>query len=119
MKIFLEDGSIAPLGIGLCLISLSAIVVSTNSASLFVMQKRLTNAAESIVVESTLSSVQTNELAKTLFADSIENLQIKMNQLSDGITRQIIACGKWHAPIPTIFVPAEQVLCTHAEARDG
>lgn len=119
MKIREETGSIAPLGIGLCLISISAIVISTNSASLFIFQKRLTTAAEAIVVESNLGNSQLDDLAAKLFGKSIEGLQIKLNKLDDGATRQVVACAHWRAPVPTILISSDKKICTHAEARSG
>jgi hypothetical protein len=107
-----ENGSIAPLLIGLGALSMSLCLVACSALSLFVFQQRLTTLAESLALAEKLQ-VSYPELSVKLTSKTISQL--------DGQTTQVKICANWQAPfrLPIIGDRLSQTVCSSAAARLG
>jgi hypothetical protein len=107
-----ENGSIAPLLIGLTALSLSLCLVACSALSLFVFQQRLTTLAESLALAEKLQ-VSYPELSVKLTSKTISQ--------PDGQTTQVKICANWQAPfrLPIISDRLNQSICSSAAARLG
>jgi len=109
----------APLGIGLFVLSLSFVLTMAASASLFVFQKRLTNYAEMAAVYSATQSRHSSDFLSQVGSQNFSALQLSEQLLPDGLTVKITACAEWNTPVGSyLHLPAARV-CSHASARAG
>jgi hypothetical protein len=117
MRLITEQrGSIAPLGIGFFILSMSMMLIVINSASLFIFQKRLTNIAEADVLFIAGDGGTSADYLIALETGSFESFRIGDKILSDGKTVEVEACARWN-PIFAIRGPAAFDVCSHASAR--
>lgn len=112
-----ESGSIAPLGIGLAILSLVAIFTTVAASSLFLYQKRLLTLAESTA----LFSVSTGEAAQ-VFLSQVQNsklsaITVAKEQIIDGQTIEVRLCAQWVSPFVVIGLPLTQIVCAEARSR--
>jgi hypothetical protein len=111
-----EQGSIAPLAIGLALIWLAAVIAVTMASTLFIFQKRLTNLAEASAL------VAANGEAAVDFVSQVpglelEGLTVQQTTAADEITIDVRVCATWQSPIQILKVFATSQICSHASAR--
>jgi hypothetical protein len=117
MRLLTEQrGSIAPLGIGFFILSMSMMLIVINSASLFIFQKRLTNIAEADALFIAGDGDTSADYLISLETGSFERLRIGDEMLSDGKTVEVEACARWN-PIFAIRGIAAFDVCSHASAR--
>ena len=117
-----ERGSIAPLAIGLLLMSLATVAVAVSATSLFVEHRRLQTLAESAAVASASRVMSVSEFLTNLpakYADSFSNLRLSREQNLDGSTIEVVLCADWLNPIATAFVGTKDVVCAEAKAREA
>lgn len=112
-----DRGSMAPLGIGLGLLSLLTVLVVLAAGSLFVFQKRLTNFSESAVLYVASGAGTAKDFALSVWQLTAENLSVKDELLSDGRTYRVTSCADWLNPLPISILPISFSVCSHAQAR--
>jgi hypothetical protein len=117
-----EAGSIAPLGIGLILLSVAMMLTILSSASLFIFQKRLTTIAESAalfaVAKNNEDAGSVEFLSKTRESGFI-NLSLKNLLLPDHQTIEVQACAIWQPPVISFSELTSREVCSRASARAG
>lgn len=117
--LFLEAGSIAPLGIGLGVVSLSTILVLSSVSSLFVLERRLTSMAEFAALSGARYGLSAEEFIRDGGVNVVQNLRVASDSLMDGVTREVTLCALWKAPLPTFIRLAEVDICGAGAARAG
>lgn len=107
-----ENGSIAPLLVGVAALSLSMCLVLSSALSLFVFQRRLTTIAESLALAEQLHAN---------YPESPLSLQSKTITQLDGQTTQVKVCANWKAPLQVAILNGRlnQLVCSSAAARLG
>lgn len=124
MRIFgNEEGSIAPLGIGLVIITAGLALTIICGASLFIFQKRLTNLAESAALFAGSHIQSVGSSAETFLSEvgtlNFENLSIRNDLLPDNKTVEAHACATWRPPIAAVDKISSLEVCSHAAVRSG
>ena len=117
-----ERGSIAPLAIGLLLMSLATVAVVVSATSLFVEHRRLQTLAESAAIASASRVTSVSEFLTNLpakYANSFSNLRLSREQSLDGSTIEVVLCADWLNPIATEFAASKEVVCAEAKAREA
>jgi hypothetical protein len=114
-----SDGSIAPLAIGLALISLATVLATSCATSFFLLERRLTTVAEFAA----LSRVEVGMAAIDYIAQGqpagFKNLLVQRDVVSDGVTSEVVICATWEAPLPGFIQLPTGQLCAKGEARAG
>lgn len=114
-----ERGSLAPLGIGLALLSLTVVVAAASATSLFLLDRRLSTLAEFTA----LSVVSNGESAEDYLARSapvgFTNLTVAADSMEDGLTEQVTLCAIWDAPIKGMIPLPSRLICESGLARNG
>ena len=112
-----ERGSIAPMGIGLAILSLAVVLTLAAASSLFVMQRRLTTLAEAsaLAVSATGGTVQ--DFLSAAAPLPFQNLTIANESMIDGLTAEVRLCATWQAPIKVIGIPLSRQICGFGAAR--
>ncbi len=115
-----DRGSVAPLAIGLLLISFATLAVTASAGSLFLEHRRLQTLAESAAVVSASSASSVQQFLVHLpsrYSASFKNLEISSEQVLDGSTIEVRLCADWQNPITSPFAQASAVICAEAKAR--
>jgi hypothetical protein len=125
---FSELGSMAPLGIGLSLLSLMTTLVILAAGSLYLSERRLTSVAESTALYAlSKSEVLSNQLlprfaGEFLDLHSLQGLkQVSLIEASsqDGYTVRVKLCSLWQ-PIFEVYIFSEVgMICSEGLARRG
>lgn len=125
---FSELGSMAPLGIGLSLLSLMTTLVILAAGSLYLSERRLTSVAESTALYAlSKSEVLSNQLlprfaGEFLGLHSLQGLkQVSLIEASsqDGYTVRVKLCSLWR-PIFEVYIYSEVgTICSEGLARRG
>ena len=112
-----ELGSIAPLAIGLALLSLAAILTTVAASSLFLYQKRLLTLAEATA----LFSVSTGQPAQSFLSELTNNrlnqITVAKEQIIDGRTLEVRLCAQWVSPFALVGLPLTQIICAEGRSR--
>ena len=111
-----EQGSIAPLAIGLALISLATVIAVTMASTLFIFQKRLTNLAEASALAAANGEAAVDFVAQVPGLE-LEGLTVQQTTATDEITIDVRVCATWQSPIQILKVFADSQICSHASAR--
>jgi hypothetical protein len=112
-----ENGSIAPLGIGLMSIVLALIFILVCANSMYLLKQRLTSAAEFAALAEVSHS---NTAAEFLdHAQYPANYFVADDSSTDQKTTEVTVCAFWIAPLPVISDLAEIQICGHGAARAG
>lgn len=114
-----DSGSIAPLGIGLALLSLSTILIFTSMSSAFLLQRRLTSLAEFAALSGARYSVSAEAFLRESGANGLAGLNVVSDIVLDGVTRQVTICATWHAPLPVFPRLLPRQICGNGAARAG
>lgn len=114
-----DRGSMAPLGIGLFLVSLSFMLTIVSAGSLFIFQKRLTNYAEMAALYVASGDVSVEDYQRTVGDEKFKALQLDQTILLDGLTVRVDACAQWNAPTRPAALLQDIRICSHASARSG
>jgi len=112
-----ERGSLAPLAIGLALLSLAAILTTVAASSLFLFQKRLLTLAEATA----LFAVSTGEPAQSfltqLKTSRFGQIAVAKDQIIDGKTVEVRLCAQWVSPFAVVGLPLTQIVCAEGRSR--
>lgn len=115
-----ERGSIAPLAIGLLLMSLATVGVVVSASSLFIEHRRLQTLAESAAVAGASRSMAVSDFLANIpvkYANSFSNLRVSKEQRLDGATVEVQLCADWLNPVATAFTSSKDSVCAEAKAR--
>lgn len=118
-RLFREQGSIAPLGIGLAMLSLAVVLVFTSASSLFLLQRRLTSLAESIALSEARYDLPPEVFLSKSGGHGFRDLRISLNEVRDGLTREVKVCSTWQSPVPTFTETVTIEVCGRGLARAG
>lgn len=115
-KLTNEQGSLAPLTIGLALVAVASLLAVSMASTMFIFQKRLTNLAESAAL-----AAAAGEPARD-FISQLPNLQfggLQVEQTTgvDGVTIEVRVCALWQAPLQVLKIFKTTQICSHAAAR--
>lgn len=112
-----DQGSIAPLAIGMALLSLTAILTTVAASSLFLHQKRLLTLAEATA----LFAVSTSEPARAFLSQVTDSrlgpVTVAKEQIIDGQTVEVRLCSQWVSPFAVVGLPLTQIVCAEARSR--
>lgn len=114
-----EAGSIAPLGIGLAILSMCAILVFTSVSSLFVLQRRLTTLAEFAALSSARYGLSAADFLQESGANGMTGLRVAKDDVIDRLTHEVSICGIWNPPLLTVFELPPTEICGYGAARAG
>jgi hypothetical protein len=123
-----EQGSLAPLGIGLAMISLASVVVIVGSGSLYITERRLTGVAESTALSVLMESGE--NLNQNLFSVAsryLSEVPLKgLNQVTlveasseDLRTVRIRLCSVWQPIFENYIFSEIGRVCSEGLARRG
>jgi len=123
-----EQGSLAPLGIGLAMISLASVVVIVGSGSLYITERRLTGVAESTALSVLMESGE--NLNQNLFSVAsryLSEVPLKgLNQVTlveassaDLRTVRIKLCSVWQPIFENYIFSEIGRVCSEGLARRG
>ena len=123
-----EQGSLAPLGIGLALLSLSTVLAVIASGSLYLTERRLTGVAESTALSVLIEAK--GDLSQNLL--SIARIHLSQHPLrglqqvslveassSDLKTVKIRLCSVWQPIFETYIFSEIGMVCSEGLARRG
>jgi hypothetical protein len=114
-----SDGSIAPLAIGLAMMSLATVLATSCATSFFLLERRLTTVAEFAA----LSRVEVGMAAIDYIHESqpsgFKNLLVQSDEIADGVTSEVVICATWEAPLPSFIQLPTRQLCAKGDARAG
>lgn len=123
-----EEGSLAPLGIGLALVSLATVLAVIASGSLYLTERRLTAAAEStalavlIAAEGNLSQSLSSIARSYLSQHPLRGLQqvsLVEASSSDQKTVKIRLCSLWRPIFENYIFSEIGMVCSEGLARRG
>ena len=123
-----EQGSMAPLGMGLALLSLTTTLVILAAGSFYLSERRLTSVAESTALYAlSQSDVLSNQNLPRFAGEFLEMHPLKgLQQVSiieattqDGFTARVRLCSLWR-PIFEVYIFSEVgMICSEGLARRG
>ena len=128
-----ENGSAAPLAIGLALIAVAVVLSTSLASSMFLFQRRLSALADSTAISVRQDIGQPTESAsnralqklvekrifafQTVVSSELPDLAVQSADMNDGLTLQINLCAKWQAPFEVSFLPSQVLICSESAAR--
>jgi hypothetical protein len=114
-----EGGSVAPLAIGLSLLSLATILMMASATSVFLLQRRLTTLAEFAALSGATSGISARVFLNEADPKGFAGLTIAKDEISDGKTNEVILCANWSPPLPSIVKLGSRIVCSQGAARAG
>lgn len=123
-----EQGSMAPLGIGLSLLSLMTSLVILAAGSLYLSERRLTSVAESTALYALAKSdVISNQSLSRYAGEFLEMHPLKgLQQVSlieasskDGFTVRVRLCSLWRPLFDSYIFSDVGMICSEGLARRG
>lgn len=112
-----DDGSMAPLGIGFALISLTLVFSILAAGSLFVFQKRLKNYSESVALYVAESGATAQEFLDRAGPQKFKDFRVSSTIHQDALTVEATSCASWDFAIPILFPTGPREICAQASAR--
>ena len=128
-----ENGSAAPLAMGLALIAVAVVLATSLASSMFLFQRRLSALADSTAISVRQNIGQPTESAsnralqklvekrifafQTVVSSELPDLAVQSADMNDGLTLQINLCAKWQAPFEVSFLPSQALICSESAAR--
>jgi hypothetical protein len=112
-----ERGSVAPLAIGLALLSLAMILATVAASSLFLHQKRLLTLSESAALYAASTSEPVEAFLSQVNHAKLEQVSIAKEQIVDGLTIEVRLCSIWKSPFAVVGLPLTQLVCAEARSR--
>ena len=128
-----ENGSAAPLAMGLALIAVAVVLATSLASSMFLFQRRLSALADSTAISVRQDIGQPTESAsnralqklvekrifafQTVVSSELPDLAVQSADMNDGLTLQINLCAKWQAPFEVSFLPSQALICSESAAR--
>jgi hypothetical protein len=113
----LDRGSIAPLGIGFAVISLTLVFVLLASSSLYIFQKRLRNYSEGLALYVAESGDSAQNYLFRVGDQEFQNIELRTRLLADGVTVQATTCARWESPVPIVIAHNSGEICANAQSR--
>lgn len=117
IRIKAEGGSLAPLGIGLFVITLGLVLAIVSASSLFIFQKRLTNISESAALFAVATGEPVQNFLDLTDSAAFKSLRMNAGYASDSATLRVQSCALWSAPIILLGQLNAIEVCSHAAAR--
>lgn len=117
MRLKAEGGSLAPLGIGLFVITLGLVLAIVSASSLFIFQKRLTNISESAALFAVATGEPVQSFLDLTDSAAFKSLRMNAGYSSDSATLRVQSCALWSAPVILLGQLNEIEVCSHAAAR--
>jgi hypothetical protein len=114
-----EFGSVAPLAIGLAVLSLATILLVASVSSVFVLERRLTTLAEFAALSGAESGMSAVTFLEEANPQGFSDLTVAKDEISDGKTSEVVICASWSAPVPIIVKLGSRVVCGQGAARAG
>mgnify|MGYP000414412541 CR=1 FL=1 len=114
-----ETGSVAPLGLGLALVSLSAILVFISASSMFLLQRRLTSLAEYAALSGARYELPVEYYLRESKGNGLSGLRVALDAMADGLTREVKICKTWRPPVPVLIQMVATEICGYGAARAG
>lgn len=112
-------GSTAPLGIGLAMLSLAAILMFASASSAFLLQRRLTSLAEYAALSEARFEMPASEFLGKAGVSGLQGVRVAADQVSDGLTVEITLCSMWSPPLPGLVSMQNFEVCGRGAARAG
>lgn len=112
-------GSTAPLGIGLAMLSLAAILMFASASSAFLLQRRLTSLAEYAALSEARFEMPASEFLGKAGVSGLQGVRVAVDQVSDGLTVEITLCSMWSSPLPGLVSMQNFEVCGRGAARAG
>lgn len=123
---FDERGSLAPLGIGLAIVSLTLVIVVLISGSLYLTERRLTTLAESTALAVLADSGDFQELSQLAGAflseaqnPGLQGVHLIEASKPDSLTVRVRICSDWASPFPNYMFSDRGRVCSEGLARRG
>ena len=123
-----EQGSMAPLGIGLSLLSLMTTLVILAAGSLYLSERRLTSVAESTALYALAKSDPISNQSLPRYAGEFLEMhplkgvhQVSLIEASsrDGVTVRVRLCSLWRPLFNSYMFPEVGKICSEGLARRG
>lgn len=114
-----DSGSIAPLAIGLALLSLTAVLMSVSAGSMFLLERRLTSLAEFAALSRAATRMSVVEFLREAKLEGYSGLTVTKDEVVDGFTSEVRICSQWNAPLPTFLRFEGRQVCGFGAARAG
>ena len=123
-----ERGSMAPLGIGLSLLSLMTTLVILAAGSLYLSERRLTTVAESTALYALAKSETISDQTLPRYAGEFLEMhplrglqQVSLIEAStqDGLTVRVKLCSLWRPLFDTYIFSEVGMICSEGFARRG
>ena len=114
-----EAGSIAPLAIGLGLVSLATILATSCATSFFLLERRLTTLAEFSALAGVEQGMTVVDFVNEGQPAGFRSLVVESDELTDGVTREVVICATWIPPVSGLIQLPSRQLCAKGEARAG
>jgi len=124
----LDQGSMAPLGIGLSLLSLMTTLVILAAGSFYLSERRLTSVAESTALYALSRSDAVSNQSLPRYAGEFLELhpmkglqQVALIEASspDGLTVRVRICSLWRPIFDSYMFPEVGMICSEGLARRG
>lgn len=125
---FSEQGSMAPLGIGLSLLSLMTTLVILAAGSLYLSERRLTSVAESTALYALAKSDVISDQSLSRHAGEFLELhplkglrEVSLIEASsrDGFTVRVRLCSLWRSLFASYMFSDVGMICSEGLARRG
>jgi hypothetical protein len=114
-----ENGTIALLGIGLALISISTVLVLVAATSMSVFQRRLTTLSEMAALSGAKYGSPAQDFVASAGKNEFQGLRVAQDLVQDGLTREVRVCALWRAPFPLPIRLPNIEICGMGSARSG
>lgn len=121
-----DYGSLAPLGIGLSLLSVGLVIAVIAAGSLYVTERRLTSVAESAALATLVNSKTEEEFtsaARKFLAsyplDKLSRVELIEANSPDGESVRVRLCASWQAPVISYVFSDTGIVCSEGLARRG
>lgn len=114
-----ECGSVAPLAIGLAVLSLATILLVASVSSVFLLERRLTTLAEFAALSEADSGMPAATFLDEANPQGFSDLTVAKDEISDGMTSEVTICASWSTPLPIVIKLGSRVVCGQGAARAG
>jgi hypothetical protein len=112
-----DQGSIAPLGIGLAAILMATVFTVVCANSLYILRQRLTASAEFAALAEARFATPASDFLST--SDYPASYFVQGDSSVDNRTFEVTICSEWVAPVPLLEDLGEVLVCGRGAARAG
>ena len=121
-----DDGSLAPLGIGLASLALAAVLAVVSAGSVYLTERRLTSVAEATALSVLAQSAELTDLenlAVSFLQDhpltGLTGVRLIEASSRDSRTVSVRLCSNWLPVIPGYMFSETGIVCSEGLARRG